>query len=228
MPWKKQLKLQQKSEIISEALERLFGVPTRDGRGDVLECLILTILSQNTTDINRDKGYAELIERFPTWEDVLRADVKAIEIAIRFAGLGKQKSQTIKNFLTWLNAEYGELSLEFMHDMETEAALELLCQHKGIGIKTASVTLSFACGREVFPVDTHILRISKRLGLIPSNCSAEKAHELLPPIVPEDKAYPFHMNLIYFGRKICNARKPLCERCPLTQYCLYFRENPQT
>ena len=228
MPWKKQLKLQQKAEIISEALERLFGVPTRDGRGDVLECLILTILSQNTTDINRDKGYAELIERFPTWEDVLRADVKAIEIAIRLAGLGKQKSQTIKNFLTWLNAEYGKLSLEFMHDMETEAALELLCQHKGIGIKTASVTLSFACGREVFPVDTHILRISKRLGLIPSNCSAEKAHELLPPIVPEDKAYPFHMNLIYFGRKICNARKPLCERCPLTQHCLYFRENPQT
>lgn len=221
------MKLQQKAEIISEILEGLLGVPNRGRGGDVLECLILTILSQNTTDVNRDKGYAELKERYPTWEDVLDADVKAIEAAIRLAGLGKQKSQTIKNFLTWLNAEYGELSLEFLHDIDTEQALELLCQHKGIGIKTASVTLSFACGREVFPVDTHILRISKRLGLIPLNCSAEKAHQLLPPIVPNGKAYPFHMNLIYFGRRICNARKPLCERCPLTQHCLYFRENQQ-
>ena len=221
------MELQQKAEIISETLEGLLGVPNRDGGGDVLECLILTILSQNTTDVNRDKGYAELKERYPTWEDVLEADVKAIEAAIRLAGLGKQKSQTIKNFLTWLKTEHDELSLEFLHDMDTEQALELLCQHKGIGIKTASVTLSFACGREVFPVDTHILRISKRLGLIPLNCSAEKAHQLLPPIVPEGKAYPFHMNLIYFGRQICNARKPLCERCPLTQHCLYFRENQQ-
>lgn len=221
------MELQQKAEVISDTLEGLLGIPNRDGGGDVLECLILTILSQNTTDVNRDKGYAELKDRFPTWEDVLAADVKTIEAAIRLAGLGKQKSQTIKSFLIWLKAEYGELSLEFMHDMETEKALELLCQHKGIGIKTASVTLSFACGREVFPVDTHIHRISKRLGLIPPNCSAEKAHQVLLPFVPEGKAYPFHMNLIYFGRQICDARKPLCERCPLTQHCLYFRENLQ-
>ena len=224
---RKRVELQQKAEIISETLEGLLGVPTRDGAEDVLECLILTILSQNTTDINRDKGYAVLKDRFPTWEDVLHADVRAVERAIKIAGLGQQKSHTIKNFLTWLKAKYGELSLEFIHDMETEEALEFLCQHKGIGIKTASVTLSFACGREVFPVDTHILRISKRLGLIPPNCSAEKAHQLLPAIIPEGKAYPFHMNLIYFGRRICNARKPLCERCPLTQSCLYFRENKQ-
>ena len=218
----------EKAALISDTLENLLGVPTRDGAGDVLECLILTILSQNTTDVNRDKGYAELKARFPTWEDVLRADVKAIAAAIRLAGLGNQKSQTIKNFLAWLKTEHGKLSLEFLHDMETEKALELLCQHKGIGIKTASVTLSFACGREVFPVDTHILRISKRLGLIPSNCSAEKAHQVLPPIVPEGKAYPFHMNMIYFGRQICDARKPLCERCPLTQHCRYYKDHLQT
>lgn len=222
------MELKEKAELISDTLENLLGVPTRDGAGDVLECLILTILSQNTTDVNRDRGYAELKDRFPTWEEVLQADVKAIAIAIRLAGLGNQKSQTIKNFLSWLKTEHGELSLKFLHDMETEAALALLCQHKGIGIKTASVTLSFACGRDVFPVDTHILRISKRLGLIPSNCSAEKAHQVLPPIVPEGKAYPFHMNLIYFGRQICDARKPLCERCPLTQHCLYYKGNRQT
>ena len=222
------MELKEKTEFISDTLEGLLGVPTRDGAGDVLECLILTILSQNTTDVNRDRGYAELKDRFPTWEAVLQADVKAIAVAIRLAGLGNQKSRTIKNFLSWLKAERGELSLEFIHEMETEAALELLCQHKGIGIKTACVTLSFACGREVFPVDTHILRISKRLGLIPLNCSAEKAHQVLPPIVPEGKAYPFHMNLIYFGRQICDARKPLCERCPLTVHCLYYKDNRPT
>ena len=225
---RKQLELRQKVEIISEVLEGIFGVPTREGTEDVLECLILTILSQNTTDVSRDKGYAMLKERFPTWENVLHADVKAVEAAIRIVGLGEQKSRTIKNFLTWLKAEHGKLSLEFIHNMGTEEALAFLCQHKGIGIKTASVTLSFACGREVFPVDTHILRISKRLGLVPPNCSAEKAHQLLPPIVPAGKAYPFHINLIYFGRKICNARKPLCERCALTQVCLYFSENRRT
>ncbi|MYF99464.1 endonuclease III, partial [Candidatus Poribacteria bacterium] len=195
---------------------------------DVLECLILTILSQNTTDVSRDKGYAQLRSKFPTWEDVLNADADAVEETIKIVGLGNQKTETIKNFLSWLNAEYGELSLEFIHDMKTEDALEFLCQHKGIGIKTASVTLSFACGRDVFPVDTHILRISKRLGLIPQNCSAEKAHYVLPPIIPKGKTYPFHMNLIYFGRQICNARKPLCEECPLTDECLYFEENMQT
>ena len=222
------MKLQRKAKIISETLENLFGVPNWDGTEDVLECLILTILSQNTTDVSRDKWYTQLREKFPTWADVLQADADAVEAAIKIVGLGKQKTETIKNFLSWLKEEYGELSLEFIHDMKTEDALEFLIQHKGIGIKTASVTLSFACGREVFPVDTHIIRISKRLGLVKPNCSAEKAHYELPLIIPKGKSYPFHMNLIYFGRQICNARKPLCEQCPLTQHCLYYKENLQT
>lgn len=222
------LKLQQKAKIISDTLEDLLGIPTWDGTEDVLECLILTILSQNTTDVSRDKGYVQLREKFPTWEDVLNADADAVEEKIKIVGLGKQKTETIKNFLSWLKSEYNDLSLEFIHDMNTEDALEFLIQHKGIGIKTASVTLSFACGRDVFPVDTHILRISKRLGLIPQNCSAEKAHLELPTLIPKGKTYPFHMNLIYFGRQICNARKPLCEKCPLTEHCLYYKENIQS
>ena len=221
------VELHQKAKIISDTLENLFGIPTWDGTEDVLECLILTILSQNTTDVSRDKGYVQLREKCPTWEDVLQADADAVEATIKIVGLGKQKTETIKNFLAWLKKEYGELSLEFIHDMKTEEGLDLLCQHKGIGIKTASVTLSFACGREVFPVDTHILRISKRLALIPQNCSADKAHVELPKVVPKGKSYPFHMNLIYFGRRICNARKPLCEECPFTQHCLYFKENSE-
>ncbi len=223
----KKLNLKQKAKFISDTLESMFGTRNWDGAKDVLECLILTILSQNTTDVSRDKGYEQLKEKFPTWEDVLQADVKDVESSIKIVGLGNQKATTIKNFLTWLNAEYGELSLEFIHEMKTEDAFEFLCQHKGIGIKTASVTLSFACGREVFPVDTHILRISKRLELIPQNCSADKAHVVLPQIIPKGKSFPFHMNLIYFGRQVCNARKPLCEECPLTEHCLYYKENSQ-
>lgn len=222
------MELRQKAQIISNKLEQFLGVPKWDGTEDVLECLILTILSQNTTDVSRDKGYAQLRKKYPTWEQVLRARNKSIEEQIRIVGLGKQKADTIKNFLTWLNKEYGELSLEFIHKMDTEEAMELLCQHKGIGIKTASVTLSFACGRDVFPVDTHIHRIAKRLGLIQPTCSAEKAHHELPLIIPDGKSYPFHMNLIYFGRQICNARKPLCDQCPLTDYCLYYKEIKQS
>lgn len=214
--------LKEKTALVSDTLEALLGVPEREPEGSVLDCLILTILSQNTNDVNRDKGFAALTARFPTWDEVREADVEAIGAVIRIAGLHGQKSRAIKNFLTWLKAEHGVLELEFICDMETEDALQFLCQHKGIGVKTASVTLSFACGHEVFPVDTHILRISKRLGLIPPNCTAENAHELMRELTPEGKMYPFHMNLIAFGRQICNARKPKCEQCPLTAQCLYF------
>lgn len=215
--------LEQKTELISNALEKLYGVPEPDTEENVLDCLILTILSQNTNDVNRDRGFAVLKERLPTWADVLGADVEEIGDAIKIAGLSGQKSQTIKNFLTWLKAEYDELDLEFICEMETKDAIQLLSQHKGIGIKTVSVTLAFACGRDVFPVDTHVLRISKRLGFVSSNCTAEKAHELMPQIIPKGKAYPFHMNLIAFGRQICDARKPKCDQCPITAHCLYYR-----
>lgn len=217
------MNLEQKTQKISNTLENLYGIPEREPDTNVLDCLIRTVLSQNTNDVNRDKGFAALKERFPLWEEVCEADVEAIGETIRIAGLHVQKSQTIKNFLTWLKADRGKLDLEFICGMESAEAIQLLCQHKGVGIKTASVTLAFACGHEVFPVDTHVLRISRRLGLIPSNCNAEKAHEVMPQIVPAGKSLPFHMNLITFGRQICHARKPECNQCPFTTHCLYFK-----
>jgi len=217
--------LKQKAQIASDTLERIYGIYEVQAEENVLDCLMLTVLSQNTNDVNRDKGFATLKERFSTWEDVREADVETIGEAIKIAGLHGQKSRTIKNFLTWLTTERGQLDLEFICDMETDAARQYLCQHKGIGVKTASVTLAFACGHDVFPVDTHVLRIGKRLGLVPSNCTADKAHELMPEIIPEGKAFPFHMNLIQFGRQICNARNPKCNQCSLTEHCLYFRDE---
>lgn len=217
------MNLKQKAQIVSDTLEGIYGIYEVQAEENVLDCLMLTVLSQNTNDVNRDKGFATLKERFPTWEDVSEADVEAIGEAIKIAGLHGQKSRTIKNFLTWLKTEHGQLDLEFICDMETEAARQYLCQHKGIGVKTASVTLAFACSHDVFPVDTHVLRISKRLGFVPSNCTADKAHELMPQIIPKGTAFPFHMNLIQFGRQICNARKPKCDQCSLTEHCLYFK-----
>lgn len=204
---------------VSDILEDLYGIPDRKPIKP-LDCLILTILSQNTTDTNRDNAYAELKRQFPTWQGVLDADTKDIANAIQCGGLQDQKSETIKSVLEWLNSEYSELNLDFICNESLDKAMDLLLQHKGIGIKTSSVTLAFGCGHDLFPVDTHILRISKRLGLIPMNSSANKAHKLLHSLIPEGKAYSLHLNLIKFGRKICKARKPKCKKCPLIEYCI--------
>jgi len=205
--------------LVSEILEDFYGIPDRK-LNKPLDSLILTILSQNTTDTNRDNAYAELKKRFPIWEDVLKANTEDIADAIQCGGLQEQKAETIKTVLEWLDSKNGELDLDFICDEEIDKAMEMLLQHKGIGVKTASVTLAFGCGHNLFPVDTHVLRISKRLGLIPMNTSAEKAHKLLYKIIPKGKSYSLHVNLIRFGRKICKARKPKCRECLLIEYCM--------
>ncbi|HIC18462.1 TPA: endonuclease III [Candidatus Poribacteria bacterium] len=217
----------QKAINVSDELEKLFGLPNRDKSGTVLDCLVETILSQNTNDVNRDRAFKTLTKEFPSWEEVLAADVNQIASVVRIAGLAGQKSHAIKNFLTWLHTKYGKLDLEFLRDMDSEEATQMLCQHKGIGIKTAYVTLAFACGHEVFPVDTHILRISKRIGFISSKATADQAHQFWSTTCPEGKAFSFHMNLIAFGRQVCDARKPKCEVCPLTDQCVYFQNGGQ-
>lgn len=205
--------------LVSEALEELYGIPERKPIKP-LESLIITILSQNTNDTNRDNAYAELRRRFPTWEDVLNTDTEDIADAIQCGGLQDRKAESIKDVLVWLDSEYGELNLDFLCDEPIDEAMEMLLQHKGVGMKTASVTLAFGCEHDIFPVDTHILRISKRLGLIPMNTRANEAHKLLHPIIPTSKAYSLHRNLITFGRKICKARNPKCGECPLIGYCM--------
>jgi len=213
----------QKAQKVSEILEMTFGVPVHR-KVEPLDCLIKTILSQNTNDVNRDRAFDNLKTRFPTWADALKANVGEIEEAIRTGGLSNQKSANIKNLLGWLKSERGELNIDFISDMDNDEAVKLLCRNRGIGIKTAYVTLAFAFGREVFPVDTHILRISKRLGFIPEKTTLDKAHELMAPLIPQGKAFSFHLNLITFGREICHARKPKCNECPMTEYCLYVRQ----
>ncbi|MFQ5896100.1 MAG: endonuclease III domain-containing protein, partial [Nitrospinota bacterium] len=144
--------------------------------------------------------------------------------AIRPGGLGKQKAGRIRAFLRWLKESRGELSLEFLRKKEPEEALKLLTPHKGVGVKTVYVMLMGAAGKDVFPVDVHIHRIARRLGLIGPRTTPEKAHWELAPLVPKGKAYSLHLNLLAFGRTICTARNPRCGVCPFRSICLYYKE----
>ncbi|MFQ5915082.1 MAG: endonuclease III domain-containing protein [Nitrospinota bacterium] len=209
-----------------QATSRLFGKPewSEDGR-DVLSALILTILSQATTDVNRDVAYGRLRKRFPTWEDALRADVTEIEEAIRPGGLSRQKSVRIRELLAWLKEGQGELSAEFLRRLDLPEALERLGHLRGIGIKTLSVVLMFTCGRDVFPVDTHVHRVCRRLGLIDENCSAEKAHGEMTRLLKPGEAYATHVNFWKFGKHLCRAQRPLCTECPLVRDCIYPDKN---
>ena len=145
-----------------------------------------------------------------------------IEQAIRPGGLGKQKSLRIKEILLWIHRTFGKLNIDFLCQMQPQQAIDLFCTQKGIGIKTITVVLLFSCGVDVFPVDTHVHRICRRLGLVPEKTSAEKTYWLMQDYIPNGKSYSFHVNLLKLGRTICLARNPQCEECPLSKYCFYY------
>lgn len=213
----------QKVINISEILERHFGNPKWQGRGNPLSSLIKTVLSQSTNDRNRDVAYEALRKRFPDWEAVMNASPPEIAAAIRPAGLSNQKSVRIKNILQWIHEHYGSLDLNFICDLDPEVITKTFMQLPGIGIKTISVVLMFACGVDVFPVDTHVHRICRRIGLVPEKTSAEKTHWLMQPLVPKGKSFSLHMNFLKLGRTICLARKPGCEECPILNQCHFGR-----
>lgn len=202
----------------ASVFEDIFGVP-QWRRKDPLDELMLTILSQNTNDRNRDNAYHRLRALFPTWEEVMKADVEKIEAAIRTAGLSKQKSNNMKNALLWINDYFGELSLDRLRDMPDDEAIELLTSQKGVGIKTAAVMLAFSLGRDLCPVDTHVHRIALRLGWVREKTNAVNTFKQLREAMAKGKAATFHLNLLRFGREICNARSPKCGECPLFEVC---------
>jgi endonuclease-3 len=187
--------------------------------------LVLTILSQNTNDVNRDRAFAALRETFPTWEAVRDAPTRAVIRAIRPAGLANQKGPRIQAVLKGISKERGSLDLRFLRRMTPEQAMAWLMRFKGVGRKTASIVLLFALGMPAFPVDTHIYRISGRLGLRPERCSLEQAHNLLAGSFPPETYYAAHLNLIRHGREVCHARKPACPECTLRRMCPYARHD---
>jgi endonuclease-3 len=203
-------------------LRKAYGPQKWSGKDSPLDELIATILSQNTNDRNSSEAYRRLKERFPRWEDALAAPVRSIAAAIRVSGLANIKSRRIKQILRQIHRERGELSLDFLHDTPMEEARQYLERFKGVGQKTIACVLLFACGKPVFPVDTHVLRVSKRLWLVPGNATAEKAHVLLQEVVPDDLMYSFHVLLILHGRRTCHARNPECGRCVIQRFCGWY------
>lgn len=187
-----------------------------------LDELVSTILSQNTNDTNRDRAFNTLRERFPTWEAVRDADEADVIDAIRTAGLANQKGPRIQNVLRQITQERGELELDFLRELDDNEAREWLMKFKGVGPKTAAIVLLFSLGKPAFPVDTHIYRVSGRLGLRPAKMTADQAHQHLEKIFPQDAYYSAHLNIIRLGREICNARRPNCPVCPLKELCVYY------
>ena len=221
--WLEREHLRAKLRKITLLLEKEYGIPRRTPPGNPLDVLIETILSQNTSDSNRDKAYRKLKARFPRWEDVLEAKTKGIVSAIREGGLGVRKARRIREILHWIQKRQGKLSLSFLREMNSEEIKSTIGPLKGVGPKTLHCLLLFGLGREAFPVDTHILRIGKRLGFVPDMMDAEKAHEWMSPLIPKKKSLSLHLNLIRFGRSVCKARKPLCDNCFLNRECLWWQ-----
>lgn len=211
-------------EIISYVLQNLravYGMPELEKDFDPLDCLIETILSQSTTNVNSRRAFESLKRRFPTWDKAHRAQVTSIELAIRSGGLAKQKSIVIKNILSEIYARLGSFDLSFLHTAPLAEARAFLTGFKGVGPKTVACVLLFACRRPVFPIDTHIFRISRRLKLIPEKSSDQAAHQIMEALIPEKQFYEAHINLINHGRKICRPQNPRCQQCVIIEYCHY-------
>lgn len=204
-----------------------YGEPTWNTAGakDPVGELVNTILSQNTNDHNRDIAYSRLKERFPTWQEVRDAPTEALIEAVRPAGLAPTKAPRIQEALATISKSQGEISLAFLREMSLEKARQWLLDLNGVGPKTAAIVLLFSLGRPAFPVDTHVHRVTRRLGLIPKSTSREKAHELLEARLPEAFYYPFHLNLIQHGREVCSARSPQCAICVLQDLCAYYQDT---
>lgn len=211
---------------VYEKLVVTYGIPPWDPSGDALGELIATILSQHTSDINSGRAYRQLRETFPTWEQVRDGPVEEVEAAIRSGGLAQQKARRIQQILSILTERLGgaPLTLDALDAMSLEDAQAWLCELPGVGPKTAACVMLFSLGRPAFPVDTHVWRVTKRLGLLGPREGANDAHRTLLALIPPEWRHTMHINLIRHGRQICYARNPACYRCPLTADCRYYWE----
>jgi endonuclease-3 len=212
-----------KTREIQRRLVEAYGEPQNEPDRDAVAQLVNTILSQNTNDTNRDTAFRRLRDRLHTWEEVRDADTETVIEAIRPAGLGNQKGPRIQQALRTISEEFGELSLDSLADWSVDEATGWLSSIKGVGPKTAAIVLLFSFGKPAFPVDTHVHRVTRRLGLIGPRVSREKAHEVLGALVDPQDYYSFHLNLIHHGRQICTSRNPHCWECFLPDLCDYYQ-----
>jgi len=217
--------LQTRALEVRHRLLNSYGEPVWRVKLPPLDELVSTILSQNTNDINRDRAFDRLRQTFPAWEAVRDADPQAMIEAIRSAGLANQKGPRIQSILRAITEQVGALDLSFLTEFDTAQAREWLLRFKGVGPKTAAIVLLFSLDKPAFPVDTHIYRVTGRLGLRPEKMNADAAHAHLERVFPPESYYDVHLNIIRLGREICHARKPACPECLLNNICPYFESQ---
>ena len=228
-PQKRAADRRKRRRLADVALERLgdrYDHPTWSGpRVDTVSELVLTILSQNTADVNSFRAFTALRDRYSSWDAVLAAPTDELEDVIRPGGLAPTKSKRIQHVLAEVHAETGGTwDLSFLGERPLLEARDWLVSLPGIGRKTAAIILLFNFGRPQLPVDTHVHRVATRLGMLPQRTPLERAHDLLEEVLEPDEMYPFHVELIRHGRDTCRAPRPICGLCPLTDVCAYFAD----
>jgi endonuclease III len=204
---------------VHRRLERHFGALLPPRRTDPLGELVLTVLSQHTSDLNAERAFASLRAAFPAWDDVVRARPEQVADAIRSGGLANTKAPRIQRILREIHEREGRYELSALRGLPDAQASSYLASLPGVGPKTAAVVLAFALGRDAFPVDTHVHRVTTRLGWVAPKTSAERAHQRLHELIPSELRVPLHVGLIRLGREICKAGRPRCEGCPVFELC---------
>jgi endonuclease III len=208
------------AEINRRLLEH-YGIPEWRTHNPAVDELVLTILSQNTSDLNSDRAFAALRARYRSWDEVLAAPEAELVEAIRAGGLAQQKAPRIQMALGRMVEECGSFSLDFLAGLSTPAAMEWLTELPGIGRKTASIVLLFCFDKPVFPVDTHITRISRRLGLVEPKANPDQIADVWEELAPPAWYYSLHLNLLKHGRQVCKAPTPRCAACVVRELCGY-------
>ena len=207
--------------LVSQRLLDAFGASEWAANQDPVDELVCTYLSQNTNDTNRDIAFRALKARYPSWEQVRDANTNELIQTIRVAGLANQKGPRIQAALQAITEARGEISLAWLKDLTVEEARDWLVNLKGVGPKTAAIVMVFSLGMPAFPVDTHVYRVSGRIGLRPQKMDVKKTHLYLEACADPLEYGRLHLNLIMLGREICQARKPRCAQCPVLDLCAY-------
>jgi len=207
--------------FVLERLAEMYGMPIWQPRRDGTSELVLTILSQHTSDLNAERAFDELRRRFPSWDAVEAADPADLADAIRSGGLAVQKAPRIREALTAIREARGDYDLDFLASWPALEARDWLTRIPGIGPKTASVVLLFCYGLPLMPIDTHVERVSRRIGMIRPAVDVTRAHDDVLRDIPAERIYEAHVNLITHGRRTCHARNPACDRCLVAPRCRY-------
>jgi len=209
------------AEAVHRRLLEVYGEPAPRTPGPLLDGLIRTVLSQQTSDRNWARAYRALRERFPTWAQVAAAAPEEIEEAIRPGGLARRKSRQILEILRRVRERSGAYDLEHLRGLDDDGVREELLPWPGVGAKTVACLLLFSLGRDVCPVDTHVHRVARRLGLAPGARTPEQTERRLAECLPRGAAYAFHVNVIRLGRTLCRPSRPRCGECPLGELCTW-------